>query len=1188
MHYLKNSVIRGTGYIPSQQYKYSVLLVVLIVLVGLLSVPGRLVGGSEVVLAASDPVIAAAGDIACDPASPNFNGGIGTSTHCRQKYTSDLLVDAGLAGVLMLGDGQYECGSLQAFMQSYDSSWGRVKSITYPVIGNHEYQTTGGVDCTTDNAGAAGYFDYFGAAAGTRGQGYYSFDIGEWHIIVLNSNCAEVGGCDTSSPQGQWLQADLASHTNMCTLASFHHPLFSSGTHTSSNSLPFWQLLYQYNAELILTGHEHLYERFAPQSPSGAADPVNGIRQFIIGTGGEEFHTISQVALNSEARNDNTFGVLKLALHPNSYDWEFVSEAGGTFTDSGNSPCHNPTPPPSGNPLYASFASNGSIGGVSFADEDIMKFNGSVWTKYFDGSDVGVGGSDLFGFSIVDSDTLLMSFSTALTLNGLSVTPQDVVQFDATSLGLVTAGTFSMYLNGIDVGLDTTAESIDSVSLLSDGRVLISTTGSSTVPGVAGLDEDILALTPAALGDITSGTWAMYFDGSDVGLDASAEDVDALDVDPNGNIYLSAMGDFAVSGVSGFDEDVFVCSPTSLGDVTACNYFTELYFDGSVWGQDANDVDAINLLISGPFPTATPSNTPVPTNTPTPTNTPAATFTATIAATSTALPSTTPLYASFESNGSVGGVVFADEDIMKFDGSAWTQYFDGSDVGVGGSDLLGFSIVDSDTLLMSFTTSLTLNDISMTPQDVVQFDATSLGSVTAGTFSMYLNGVDIGLDATTESIDSVSLLPNGQVLISTTGGSSVPGVVGEDEDVLEFTPTALGNLTSGTWAMYFDGSDVGLDVSTEDVDALEVDPNGNIYLSTMGDFAVSGVSGFDEDIFVCAPTSIGSVTACNYSSALFFDGSAWGLGTNDIDGFNLLLTDSFPTATPSNTSVPTNTPTATFTATSTPTATVTATVGSSPTPTNTPTHTSTPLPTNTPTITLTPIDTPTFTATPIASNTPIVIPTFTATPLPDLIFADDFESGGLSAWSSASTGAGDLSVTTSAALIGSNGMQAVINDITAMYTVDNTPNAEPHYRARFYFDPNSISMLDGNAHYIFVGYDANAVFNIDFRFSGGSYQIRLRQQNDSLAATSTAWVTISDAPHFIEMEWWAATAAGANNGGVMLWIDGVQVGSLNDLDNDTRRIEQVRFGAVSQIDAGTLGAYYLDAFESRRQTYIGP
>jgi len=544
-------------------------------------------------------------------------------------------------------------------------------------------------------------------------------------------------------------------------------------------------------------------------------------------------------------------------------------------------------------------------------------------------------------------------------------------------------------------------------------------------------------------------------------------------------------------------------------------------------------------------------------------------------------PSSNPLYLSLTSSGAVVGETFADEDIMKFDGVTWSQFFDGSDVGVSTSDLFAFSIVDSDTILMSFNTVLTLNGISVTPRDVVSFEATSLGSVTSGTFSMYLNGIDVGLDVTAENIDSVSLLPDGRVLISTTGSPSVPGVSGKDEDILAFTPTSLGDVTSGSWAMYFDGSDVGLaTTSGEDIDALDVTSNGNIYLSALGDFAVTGVSGFDEDVFICMPSSIGSVTACNYSPSLYFDGSTWGLDANDVDAFDILESGTSPTATPTNTPTITNTPTKTSTPTSTFTPTNTNTPGPSATPTNTPTITNTPTNTSTPTSTFTPTNTPT--------QGPSPTPTATNTPSSDLIFADGFESGGFSAWTSVITGAGDLSVTASAALVGSNGMQAVLNDTTAMYTVNDTPNAEPRYRARFYFDPNSIAMTDGSAHYIFIGYDATAVFNMDFRFFGGSYQIRLRQQNDSQATQSTAWVTISDAPHFIEMEWWAATAAGANNGGATLWMDGVQTDTLSGLDNDTRRIERVQFGAVSGIDAGTLGTYYLDAFESRRLTYIGP
>jgi hypothetical protein len=281
--------------------------------------------------ASSDPVIAAAGDIACDPANSAFNNGLGNSNACRQKYTSDLLVNASLSAVLDLGDNQYYCGGYQAFMQSYNLSWGRVKSITHPSVGNHEYLTSGGTGCTITNVGAAGYYQYFGLSAGKVGQGYYSFDIGTWHIIALNSNCTDAGGCVSSSPQYKWLQADLTAHPNQCTLAYWHIPLFSSGGRAAANSLTFWQLLYASHADLILNGHDHIYERFAPQTPNGALNLTGGIREFIVGTGGADHTSIVSIAPNSQ-------------LHPSSYDWQFVPEAGQTFTDSGTQACHERVP----------------------------------------------------------------------------------------------------------------------------------------------------------------------------------------------------------------------------------------------------------------------------------------------------------------------------------------------------------------------------------------------------------------------------------------------------------------------------------------------------------------------------------------------------------------------------------------------------------------------------------------------------------------------------------------------------------------------------------------------------------------------------------------------------------------------------------------------------------------------------
>jgi acid phosphatase type 7 len=306
---------------------------------------------------AADPVIAAAGDIACDTKSEFFNGGAGVEGHCRQRHTSDLLVGANLASVLVLGDSQYHVGALSDFESSFDPSWGRVKPLIRPTIGNHEYAT----------AGARGYFDYFNGdgkdkgPAGERGLGYYSFDIGGWHLIALNSICNEVDkgtaddGCAAGSPQERWLRSDLAAHRQQCTLAYMHEPRFNSGFRGNSTEVQaFWQALYDGGADLVLSGDAHDYERFSLQDPAGNSDPARGIRQFVVGTGGVFFTGWSSLKPNSEVRQNDAFGVLMLALHAGTYDWQFVPEAGKTFTDSGTAACHGRTAgftaPPPGKP----------------------------------------------------------------------------------------------------------------------------------------------------------------------------------------------------------------------------------------------------------------------------------------------------------------------------------------------------------------------------------------------------------------------------------------------------------------------------------------------------------------------------------------------------------------------------------------------------------------------------------------------------------------------------------------------------------------------------------------------------------------------------------------------------------------------------------------------------------------------
>jgi acid phosphatase type 7 len=275
--------------------------------------------------------IAAAGDVACDPEDGSFNDGRGEDLDCRQRATSDLLVGAGYKAVLAIGDLQYANGAFSKFEASYDPSWGRVKAITHPVPGNHEYLT----------AGAAGYYRYFGAAAGDPVKGYYSFDLGGWHLIALNSNCSAVGGCGAGSAQEQWLRADLAAHSSAsCTLAYWHHPRFSSGEHGSSTRYQaFWQALYDANADVVLAGHDHNYERFAPQTPTGALDTTRGIRQFVSGSGGKSTRTFPTVRPNSEARDVSSLGILELTLGSSGYAWRFVP-AVGSYTDSGTGSCH--------------------------------------------------------------------------------------------------------------------------------------------------------------------------------------------------------------------------------------------------------------------------------------------------------------------------------------------------------------------------------------------------------------------------------------------------------------------------------------------------------------------------------------------------------------------------------------------------------------------------------------------------------------------------------------------------------------------------------------------------------------------------------------------------------------------------------------------------------------------------------
>ena len=264
-----------------------------------------------------DPVLVGAGDIG----QCGSDGDEDTAT----------LLDGIPGTVFTAGDNAYENGTAEQFRECYEPSWGRHRGRTRPAPGNHDWET----------ADLAGYFEYFGdAAKGPGGSSWYSYDLGTWHVIVLDSMCAKVGGCEPASPQGQWLAADLAASDAVCTLAIFHHPRFTSGEHGNTDAMDsFWRPLYAAGVDVVVNGHDHDYERFAPQDPDGRVDGARGIREFVVGTGGAPLRDFIGVAPNSEWRVALGHGVIAFTLHDGTYSWQFTV-AGNDFRDNGVSPCH--------------------------------------------------------------------------------------------------------------------------------------------------------------------------------------------------------------------------------------------------------------------------------------------------------------------------------------------------------------------------------------------------------------------------------------------------------------------------------------------------------------------------------------------------------------------------------------------------------------------------------------------------------------------------------------------------------------------------------------------------------------------------------------------------------------------------------------------------------------------------------
>jgi hypothetical protein len=387
-------------------------------------------------------------------------GDIATCATTNDEATAALLDN--IAGtVFVIGDNAYENGSTTEYNNCYRPTWGRHKARTRPVPGNHDYQTPGGT----------GYFDYFGAAAGTAGQGYYSFDLGAWHIIALNSEISVTA----SSAQMQWLRADLAAHPNLCTLAYWHEPLYSStqgaGTSTTfSRVRPLWDTLYAYGADLILNGHRHDYERIAPIKPNGSPNSSVGIRTLIAGSGGIDLIKTDNVFPASEVRNGSSHGVLKLYLYDDSYAWKFVPVAGKTFTDSSSTACHG--------------APGAGGGGVSASQSTVSAAPASITAS--DGvssSTISVTAKDASGNPVSGATVALSATGNGNTL---------------TQPAAPTNG------NGLATGtLSSTATGLKTVSATISGMAITQT---GTVAVIAGPADAAQSTVTAAPNSITAGS----------------------------------------------------------------------------------------------------------------------------------------------------------------------------------------------------------------------------------------------------------------------------------------------------------------------------------------------------------------------------------------------------------------------------------------------------------------------------------------------------------------------------------------------------------------------------------------------------------------------------------------------------------------------------------------------------------
>ena len=426
-------------------------------------------------------------------------GDIADCTRNGDSLTANLL-DTIPGTVFLAGDNAYPSGSSTDYANCYGPTWGRHKARTRPAPGNHEYSTSG----------ATGYFGYFGTAAGDPTKGYYSYELGDWHIIVLNGYHV---AHDVGSAQEQWLKADLAASTKLCTLAYLHAPLFSSGTLADATTQILWQDLYAAGAEIVLAGHEHNYQRFAPQTPTGAADPANGIREFIVGMGGAGHFTMGTPLANTQVQDDQTYGVLKLTLYSTSYDWKFIPVAGKTFTDAGSTACHGAS--------GSGPAASASLSTLGASPTSLTAGSGS--------STISVTVRDAGGNPISGATVLL-----AATGSGNTVTQPS----GTTNASGVASG-----------ALSSTVAETKTVSAMANGTLITQVATVTVKPGPVSASQSSVGASPASI-QVATGTATLAVTAKDANGNPLSGATVALLATGGGNTLTQPSGTTNASGVA--------------------------------------------------------------------------------------------------------------------------------------------------------------------------------------------------------------------------------------------------------------------------------------------------------------------------------------------------------------------------------------------------------------------------------------------------------------------------------------------------------------------------------------------------------------------------------------------------------------------------------------------------------------